>query len=236
MRLPASCPPSAPAGTLKRLRRVPPPGQTAPPGLAGQIRAVPPAGAGQSRPRRGRWAWPLLLRLAEHLPAPLAPPAPVPGGGAPARARAATHWPAPAAARRPGGGGRGCYEDEGVRSGDGVPPAGRRGALDVPAVPAKAAACPSWCYTALSNRPEARKCSLQERRRRLRPHQVAVRLVDEERGRPGLLAPGQGSLQNEKKNQSFKTARRAKQEAKKQGGLGSPGPGMPSRPHWRQCP
>ena len=152
------------------------------------------------------------------------------------RARAATHWPAPAAARRPGGGGRGCYEDEGVRSGDGVPPAGRRGALDVPAVPAKAAACPSWCYTALSNRPEARKCSLQERRRRLRPHQVAVRLVDEERGRPGLLAPGQGSLQNEKKNQSFKTARRAKQEAKKQGGLGSPGPGMPSRPHWRQCP
>ena len=135
-----------------------------------------------------------------------------------------------------GGGGRGCYEDEGVRSGDGVPPAGRRGALDVPAVPAKAAACPSWCYTALSNRPEARKCSLQEQRRRLRPHQVAVRLVDEERGRPGLLAPGQGSLQNEKKNQSFKTARRAKQEAKKQGGLGSPGPGMPSRPHWRQCP
>ena len=169
-------------------------------------------------------------------PAPQAPPAPVPGGGAPACARAATHWPAPAAARRPGGGGRGCYEDEGVRSGDGVPPAGRRGALDVPAVPAKAAACPSWCYTALSNRPEARKCSLQERRRRLRPHQVAVRLVDEERGRPGLLAPGQGSLQNEKKNQSFKTARRAKQEAKKQGGLGSPGPGMPSRPHWRQCP
>jgi len=76
-----------------------------PPGVAGRRPRLPPepARAGRAGPREAaaRWAWPRLLRLAGHPPAPvmgggvssLLPPAPVPGGGSPGRARLAARRP-----------------------------------------------------------------------------------------------------------------------------------------------
>ena len=95
--LPAECPrrdleavaPSAPGGsllTLKWLRRVPPPGQTVPPGLAGRA-------SRRSRPDPGRAS--RRSRPEPAAPGPLGLAASPAARRAPARAASpATHWPA----------------------------------------------------------------------------------------------------------------------------------------------